>query len=255
MKRRGICFAMSTDPKTRDSRDLLRLKAFWNSVFAQTEQETDTSGDSPKALEALAPAPELYRAAASLGQKQRVLDYGCGDGWASAIAAVSGCRDTTAADPSENAVRSASLLAETYGCADRVHPTMIDDNWLLRQPDRSFDGIICSNVLDVIPPDAARQILIHLARVAAADAVIFIGLNFHMTDEAAERRGIRFEYENRVYMDGVLRLVSLSDEEWRWLLGQYFTVEELTYFAWPGEESKTRRLFRLSLKKEGPVSC
>ena len=46
-------------------------------------------------------------------------------------------------------------------------------------------------------------------------------------------------------MDGVLRLVSRTDDEWAALFDPYFTVEELDHFAWPGEAAETRRLFRL----------
>ena len=49
-------------------------------------------------------------------------------------------------------------------------------------------------------------------------------------------------------MNGVLRLTSLSDEEWKDLFAPYFNVESLTYFSWPGEEKETRRLFVLKKK-------
>ena len=46
-------------------------------------------------------------------------------------------------------------------------------------------------------------------------------------------------------MDGVLRLVSRTDEEWARLFSPLFEVESLEHFAWPGEKEERRRLFRL----------
>ncbi|GEM_PF-6151835 len=49
----------------------------------------------------------------------------------------------------------------------------------------------------------------------------------------------------KLYVDGVLRLVSLSDDEWTALFSRHFKVIRLEHFAWPGEKSETRRLFHL----------
>jgi hypothetical protein len=41
------------------------------------------------------------------------------------------------------------------------------------------------------------------------------------------------------YMDGVLRIVSRTDEEWARLFSPLFEVESLEHFAWPGENEET----------------
>ncbi len=110
----------------------------------------------------------------------------------------------------------------------------------------SFDGIVCSNVLDVAPMETSREIVKELARIAENEAKIVIGLNFYMSKDMAEKRKIELVEDKYLFSDGVLRLTSLSDDEWKDIFTQYFAVENLDHFAWPGEEKETRRLFLLT---------
>ena len=80
------------------------------------------------------------------------------------------------------------------------------------------------------------------------DAEVLIGLNFYLPKEDAEKRGMTVMDGNAYYLNGVLRLVSRTDEEWTAFFAPYFTVEDLSYFAWQGEEEERRRLFRLRKK-------
>ena len=64
----------------------------------------------------------------------------------------------------------------------------------------------------------------------------------------AAARNIELVDGYRLYMDGVLRLVSRSDEEWIQIFSPWYDIEKLEHFAWPGEETETRRLFYLRKK-------
>ena len=66
--------------------------------------------------------------------------------------------------------------------------------------------------------------------------------------EAATERGMELADGRALYIDGVLRLFSRTDEEWAEVFSPYFTVEQLEHFAWPGEAAERRRLFRLKKK-------
>ena len=231
------------EPTMEDNRNLIR---FWDKVFAMSDE--DRQGEmqnSPDSWKEMAPSEKLFMAAESLGRCSRVLDYGCGNAWASLIAAKSGCTDVTAVDVVKNGVESARFYAEFFDVADRVHAELIGTDWLRTVPSESFDGLFCSNVLDVVPTETAQDIICQLARVAAKDARIVIGLNFHMSSEKAKERGIELVGGRCLYVDGVLRLVSYSDEEWEKMFAPFFMVEKLEHFAWPGEKAKTRRLFYL----------
>jgi hypothetical protein len=109
---------------------------------------------------------------------------------------------------------------------------------------------VVSNVLDVVPLETAKELIFQIARAAAPGARVVIGLNYYLSPEAAEEKGTGLEEGRMLYVDGVLRLVSRTDDEWRELFSPYFTVESLEHFAWPGEVEERRRLFRLIKKRE-----
>lgn len=222
------------------------LIAFWDKAFALSdEDQKQRLEDGGPDWKEIAPSEKLYRAACALGQRKKVLDYGCGNAWASIIAAKSGCADVTAADAAPGAVQAARLYAARYGVADRVHAVCSDSNWLQSVPDGTFDGLICSNVLDVIPPETVEAILRELARVTTQDGILIVGLNYYLSPEAAAARSIDLADGNRLYIDGVLRLVSRTDAEWARIFSPWYTVKKLEHFAWPGEAKETRRLFWL----------
>ena len=234
-----------TEETRKDYRQLVEL---WNRAFSMTEEDKAQGGResvSEEDWKGLAPSEKLLKAAQGMGNCQNALDYGSGSGWAGIAMAKSGCACVTCADPAPNARDMAAFYAGLFGVEERVHPVCIADTWLADMPDGAFDGFFCSNVLDVVPPDMAEDILRHAARIVAGGSPVIIGLNFYMTPEMAEKRGVAFREGNRLYLDGVLRLVNRTDAEWRQILAAYFEVEGLEHFAWPGEEQETRRLFFL----------
>ncbi len=222
---------------------------FWDKAFTLTEeQQAEARKQAAEDWQELAPSEKLFKAACSLGQKKKVLDYGCGDGWASVIAAKSGCTDVTAVDAAPGAVQAARFYTEVYGVKEHVHAVCGSADWLESIASDTFDGLICSNVLDVIPSETAETLLREFARITTRDADVIIGLNYYLSQEAAATRGMELTDGNRLYIDGVLRLVSRTDEEWSQLFSPWYTVERLEHFAWPGEPEETRRLFWLRKK-------
>ena len=231
---------------TRTESDNRKLIEFWNSAFAMSEEdkaeERERGQDGWKDM---APSEKLFNAACSLASKKKVLDYGCGSAWAGIAAAKSGCPDVTVVDVSAGAAEMAGFYADLYGTADSMHISCVAPDWLSSVPDGTFDGIICSNVIDVVPPETAGYIIKEFSRIAAVDAVVVIGMNYYMSLEKAVERGTELVDGNMVYVDGVLRLVSRPDEEWAEVFSEFFSVKKLDHFAWPGEEKETRRLFVL----------
>ena len=230
----------------RTAQESQTLISFWDKAFAMSEEEQKQmlEGDVEDWKE-MALSEKLFRAACALGQRKRVLDYGCGNAWASVIAAKSGCADVTAVDAAPGAVQAAKLFAERYGVSDRVNTECVSLDWLQGIPAGTYDGLICSNVLDVVPPETAEVILQGLARVTVRDGLMIVGLNYYLSPEVAIAKGLELVDGNRLYVDGVLRLVSRTDEEWANTFSPWYTVEKLDHFAWPGEAKETRRLFWL----------
>ena len=229
------------------------LIEFWDKALALSEEDRQACQEEEADWRELAPSEKLFRAAESLGQKKKVLDYGCGNGWAGIIAAKSGCPDVTAVDVSAGPVEAAQFFAGLFGAGDRMQVRCEAPDWLAGVPAGTYDGLICSNVLDIVPPETAEAILREAARVVTADADVIIGLNYYLSPEKAAARGLELQDGCKLYVDGVLRLVSRSDGEWAEIFSPYFTVERLEYFAWPGEETETRRLFRL--RKKANLRC
>lgn len=227
-----------------DAQDNATLIDHWSRAFSETAGETPAAADVPD-WKTIAPSEKLLRAAASLGGCQRALDYGCGSAWAAIIAAKSGCPDVTAADAAPGAITAAKARAALYGVQNCVHPVCVALNWLETIPANTYDGLICSNVLDVVPPQTAADMLRAFVEITTPDATVVIGLNFYLSPEAAAQRGVMLADGSRLYQNGVLRLVSRTDEAWAAQFAPYFTVERLEHFAWPGEPRETRRLFYL----------
>ena len=226
--------------------DEQKLIGFWSNALELSEEDkAELLSEGTDSWIQAAPSEKLFHAAELLGRRKKVLDYGCGSGWAGIIAAKSGCPDVTAVDAAPGAVRAARFHAARYAVEEQVHVECGALSWLKTVPDRLFDGLICSNVLDVIPPESAEAILRESARIVRQDALVVIGLNFWLSPEAAAKRGMELTGGNRLYVDGILRLVSRTDREWEDCFAPWYTVDRLEHFAWPGEASETRRLFYL----------
>ena len=220
------------------------LKRFWNMSIALTpEQKEEMKQYKDMDAKELVPSPKLFEASKLLGKCKKVLDYGCGTAWAAIVANKYGCKDVTAVDLGEDIIDSANYYADL--CDAKINSFAIDPDWLVGVNKETYDGIVCSNVLDVVPLETAKEIIERLARVATKDALIIIGLNFYMPPEVAAQRGMSLQEGKYLFVDNVLRLLSLSDDEWKDLLTPYFDIQKLEYFAWPGEQKETRRLFIL----------
>lgn len=219
------------------------LIKFWDNAIKLTpeEKKEETKGD----YKDLAPSIKLFNAAQELGKCEYVLDYGCGSGWAAIIIAKSGAKKIRAVDLGDNIIDTAKFYAELYGVGNNLDILKISPDWFETVPYEIYDGIICSNVLDVVPLETSLYIIKELARIATKDAKVIIGLNFYLSKEDAKNRGLELIEDKYLIINGTLRLLSLTDEKWTQLFSPYFEVESLEYFAWPGESKETRRLFRL----------
>ena len=231
----------------RIEKDNETLIAFWNQELTLTEEskeELKQFNDSD--WKQIVPSGKLFDAVKGLANKKKILDYGCGSGWASIVASRSGANDVTAVDVVKDGIDAVKLYADAFKANFKT--LYIEPDWLSKQPSETYDGIVCSNVLDVIPLETSKEIIKELARVATPDADIIIGLNFYFDEEIAKKHDMHFEDGHRLYIKGILRLVNLTDQEWKDLVSPYFNIVKFEYFAWHGELKETRRLFYLKKK-------
>ena len=221
------------------------LVEFWNQAISLTDEDKIAIKKEIPNINDLAPSKKLYDEVVKLGKLDKVLDYGCGSGWASIIASMSGTKEVVAVDMGEAIIDALKFYSELYNL-NNIKALTIDEKWLDTINDNTFDGVVCSNVLDVLPLETSRQIIVSLARITKSKVVI--GLNFYLSPKSAKDRGLELVDDRYLFVNGVLRLNSLSDTEWEKEFMPYFDIEKLDYFAWPNESVETRRLFILTKK-------
>lgn len=223
------------------------LVTFWNEAIKLPEDyKEEVRKATDKSVMDIVPSQKLYDAVKELASCKKVLDYGCGSGWGAIVAASNGCKDVLAVDLGKNITDAAKFYADVLGI--NIKTEVIDENWIKSVPACSFDGLVCSNVLDVVPLETAENIVKEIARITTSDAKIVVGLNFYMSKEMAKKRNIELVDDMYLFVNDVLRLSSLSDDEWKIIFAPYFEVVKLDYFAWEGEEKESRRLFVLKKK-------
>ena len=226
--------------------DYLNLVEFWNSAFAMNEEEKKQilSEIDPNSYENLAPSKKQFDVLTSFKDKKNVLDYGCGTGWASIIMTKSGAKKVTAVDVAQNSITMLDVYKEAYKVEDKIVAFQIDENWLSQEKEATRDGFFCSNVIDVVPIEMAKNIVKESARVTTKDALVVFSLNYYIDPQIMKERGHDVDGAN-IYINGVLRLLALTDEEWTTIFKQYYKDVSLIYYAWPGEAKEMRRLFLL----------
>lgn len=217
--------------------DLKNLVNFWNDCFNNDDKIEVTNYKS------LALSKKLYDALEILSKEGKVLDYGCGHGWASIILAKEGCKNVTASDMAPNAIKMAKEYSKVYQVDSNINFKLINDDYLNNELDSYYDGVFCSNVLDVVPMEVSQSIIKFLHRVVKENGLVIIGLNYYLDLNKAPN-GFKVIDKN-VYINDILRLVSLTDEEWVNIFSKYFTIEKTIHFSWPNENVERRRIFYL----------
>ena len=221
------------------------LVSFWNNAIKMDDSQKQEIEKSEFECIELAPSEKLCKAIETYKYAKHMLDYGCGNGWASIIGAKSGIEKVTSVDMGDAIIDSCKFLSHKFKVDGKIDAFKIDEDWLKKEEDEKYDFVFCSNVLDVVPEDTSNMIIKELSRVLKRKGNCIIGLNFYMSKDMAKERNIELVGGRELYVNNVLRLVSFSDEEWKEKLEKYFEVSELRHFAWPGEKEERRRLFIL----------
>ena len=198
----------------------------------------DTSDDYRK----LSPSLKQLEALRLFNGKNVVLDYGCGSGWASIIMAKSGAKRIDAVDVSLNSIEMVNCYKEAYDVSKIINAIHINEKWLKEQEGNKYDGFFSSNVVDVIPLTMALDIIKEAARITKEGALVVFSLNFYIEPSIMKERGCLIDGPH-IYINDVLRLTALTDQEWMDIFSKYFKNIKLQYYAWSGEEKERRRLF------------
>lgn len=247
-----------TDPaKGRSKGKGVKMKSYdretglWNEIYSEY-QAADLRGTE------LTVEPGFDGCLREFGDKtSHVLDFGCGTGdiifqYIQYFPKKRGI----GIDEAEKGIEFARKTAKLSGYQE-LHFFTGDGSMLDEFEAGEFDGIILSNVLDVMPGTVDERILKKLDRVLAPGGYWFIKLNPFYSDQDL---GL-FEYQKRdghLYeKDGILRLHQETTEHWKRLLDSYGRVERYTEFVYPWQEGKNRLFLLKKPASKGalPVSA
>ena len=103
---------------------------FWNTTLVMSEEdkkEIKASADENNYVE-FAPADKLVKVLDNLIAADKILDYGCGSGWASLILAKKGAKYVKGVDTSTSGIEAGKFLLETYNVKEKVDLEVIDES-------------------------------------------------------------------------------------------------------------------------------
>lgn len=216
---------------------------FWNDHFK--EEKPELLPDKPVGCTYLEGKLKEFLGA------HKVLDFGCGSGWASLYLKQIGCKDVTGIDQAENAIKVAAETAKLNGFTEGITFIHGDDTYLINFDGETYDGFFSSNTLDVIPTEVTAMILSQVKRICMPDARILIMLNPYLTKELNEKINMEQITQDSYTKNGILRCVNRTKEEWSTFFEQFFIIETYDEFECDDEpKGLGRRLFGLRNSKQ-----
>lgn len=111
----------------------------------------------------------------------------------------------------------------------------------------SFDGIILSNVLDVMPKDVAVKTFNRLTELLSPKGLMFVKLNPYYDKADMEEWNMTQIKDNLFEEDGVLRYRELDTASWKQSFEKSYNILRYLEFPYPWQEGMNR-LFLLQKK-------
>jgi ubiquinone/menaquinone biosynthesis C-methylase UbiE len=115
-----------------------------------------------------------------------------------------------------------------------------DVSLLTQMEEKSFDGIIISNVLDTVPQKDAMQILEESTRLLKNQGLMFIKLNPDYSSEILKHYGYTNIRGNLYQSDGILRLRRMNSASWKELFQKKFEIIRYLEFPYPWQPGMNR---------------
>lgn len=214
----------------------------WNKVYQQYSPE-DLQQDKLQ-------VEPLFDTCLELFSKKcpRVLDFGCGTG--DILFQCAEYHETTygiGIDRSKVGIEFAHNFANLnhYHQLDFV---TADHNYLKQLDDEDFDGIILSNVIDIIPKDYADEIMEQLTRILKKGGYLFLKINPYSTDEELAAINLVNMKDNLYTKDGILRYRRLDTDAWKKEFEPSYKLLRYIEFPYPWDLTRLNRLFLLEKK-------
>jgi ubiquinone/menaquinone biosynthesis C-methylase UbiE len=212
---------------------------FWNQMFKEVEPMTIDRKDVK--IEST-----LDHYLKLLGDScKSILDVGCGLGTClmNSLCLGEKMEKGIGFDSSEHAISFAKETSRLSGF-DALTYVAQDESFLETLDDESFDGVICSNFLDVIPEKLSTLIIHEISRVLKTNGLFLLKLNFFLDDELINRLNMEKIEESTYAMKGVLRAYNLTTEQWINRLNNFELVEENSFQRAPNLPNDRILLFK-----------
>lgn len=216
-----------------------RLIEFWNTFFEPHQAAAIKAEDYT--IE-----NDLDRLLKVVGDhSEKILDLGCGSGYCLLVAKGLGTKviEGLGIDPAKEAIR---LLDETIRLSGiEGLKTMVGTHHdLASYPDGAFDGIVCSNVLDVIPEQTSKEAIDTIRRLLKPGGLFLLKLNFYLTPALIEKIKMEPIGKNTYTINGVIRSVNLTTDEWIQRFSGFDVLETAEYERIPNGPKDRVILFR-----------
>lgn len=146
---------------------------------------------------------------------QDVLDVGCGMGTSLMVAKCLGStmKSGVGFDASKHAIIFADQTIKLSGITGLSFYNE-DEYFLKTLEDASFDGMICSNFLDVISKELSEDIIHEIIRILKPNGLLLLKINFFLDASLIDKLNMELIDENTYQINGVIRSYNLSTEAW-----------------------------------------
>lgn len=200
------------------------LQSFWDGFFKQYQAQTIQKEDVQVENDL-----DLYIKEVGDGC-HNVLDFGCGSGYAILTARLLGSRmqKGLAFDPSKVAIETLNKTLE-LSKIEGIETLVASHEDLSSYQDSTFDGVLCSNVLDVVPLDTSTAMIEEIDRLLKPGGLLMLKLNFLLTEDIITRTKAEEIAPNTYTINGVLRSYNLSTEDWIKRFKNFKVLKQATY--------------------------
>lgn len=184
-----------------------KIIEFWNSQFSKVEKYVFKQSD-------FVCESSLDKMLKFIGDNcSSVLDFGCGLGFCLFEAKAFGSKmeKGLGIDSSIEAINYCNAAKKNFPTLEFIQD---DGSNLKNIKENQFDGIVCSNVLDVIPEDVSTPIINEFIRILPEKGYLLLKVNFYLTEELAVKCNLENKHDNYYYHNDILRGVNLTKEEW-----------------------------------------
>lgn len=200
------------------------IKDFWNEAYKELKPMTLSKND-------FVVEDDFSRVLKYLGDHaEEILEIGVGSGRGLLACQATGdkVKHLTGIDPSPYVVEFLSKTCELSGI-NNVSIIETDHLYLESLKSQSIDGIITSNVLDVLEDSISDYIINEITRILKPGGYFVVKVNFYLTEEIIERTKAEELKPNVYAINGVLRSVNRTTEEWLEKFQAFELVEKGTF--------------------------